>query len=370
MADEESITITLLFVNSIRQDITINQTFLQINNLPYARVKDTTIADIIGFLITNWQPKWGQRPLNIAQVRFIQLGRSLRTALSLADLNLGKSNVFHVNLRPVSVKESTNRRASLLVPTSHNKRTTRTFSNNGQPMTVNTTDDINFQLNPNGTTTLTGNANDITNYYNDRYGLTNVVGNRVSAYGNSPGNRGSYISNSRQRLSYLGDPTIGGSSSQSYSINRNYRRYSEDSSEEEDVDDDELDIVRGFSNDELDSQFYNNGTLRQRGVNGPTSPQRQLQLLQPPEFHHVITTDRGRREQEAREKALQQQQQQQQQQQNRQSVILQAGQLRVQQQSRQQQQQQQQLRHSLSQSGAKNSKPQPPPGGGGCCVIM
>lgn len=270
MAD--SITITLLFVNSIRQDVTINNTFIQVNNLPYNDISEVRIADIIGFLITNWQPKWGQKPLNIAQLRFIQLGRSLRTALSLGDLNLAKSSVFHVNLRPVSIKDSTNRRASLLVPTSHNKRTTRVFSNNGQPMTVNTTDDINFSMNQNGTTTVVGNETDISTYYNDRYGL-NMVGNRQSY--NIPGNRASYFSSNRNRQSFMEAPTTTGSS-QSYSINRSYgRRYSDETTEE---DEEDIDL----ESDEIDQQL---GTLQNNNQQ---------------EFHHIITTNKGKREQEAR----------------------------------------------------------------------
>ncbi|GMM35316.1 hypothetical protein DASC09_026410 [Saccharomycopsis crataegensis] len=323
MSFPETITIHLIF-NSPRQellqDLTINSTFLAVNNLPYSHPLDMTVADVLHFLIANWQPKWGPKPMNIAQVRFIQSARSLRSGLKLADLNLDKNSTFHVAMRPISTKDpKANRRASLLVPTSHNQRSasnsnspgTRTFSGGSHPLAVNTTDELNFHLNPDGTTTVTGAEQDLSNYYNGRYGpsSTMTAGTRASYAGIGLANRNSYY----QRYSYV-DPS---SSSQTYSLNRNYHRYSDTSNDDSEVEEDMM-----------------------------NHPEFGIQNQQQ-HFHHVITTERGK----AR---LAQQQKQEQEKRNSQMI---------------QSPRENQSRRS-SHAAQRNVNQKPPQSEGGCCIIM
>lgn len=202
--------------------------------------------------MTTWQPKWGTKPALALMLRFVQSGRSLRTKLSLGDLNLNKSNVFTVSHRPVSADPKNNRRASLLVPTYHGQRTARL---NNPPAAITPTDDVNFLTNNDSTTTVTG--SDVSNYYSERYGLSNRAS--IAGYG---ANRNSYYS-MRQRYS-MHDPP----SSSSYTFSNRNRPVSYTSDDEEEEDEEDL-------------------------MNHP-----EFGINATPEFHHVITTSRGMKAQE------------------------------------------------------------------------
>ncbi|ODV59074.1 uncharacterized protein ASCRUDRAFT_77472 [Ascoidea rubescens DSM 1968] len=125
MFDDVEIKIALFFINGSRVDLTLNREFIYENRLTARSTLEISISDLIYYLLINWDPSWGQKPVNIFQIRFLHLGRAVRSGMQIKDINLATSTIFHISLRPLSsLNKDYNiiRNASLFVNTATNIR--------------------------------------------------------------------------------------------------------------------------------------------------------------------------------------------------------------------------------------------------------